>query len=811
MSRVYIDRDWKFSSEFQEAYIHQMMQDGMDVTIPHTVAETPFHYFDESTYQMISCYQRQMVIPAQWKGQTIFLVFEGVGHQADVYVNGEHVKHHCNGYTRFSIDISEVVRYGGENLVTVKVNSREDINQPPFGFVIDYMTYGGIYRDVYLEVKSPVYMWDVFYQPSLMTPPRTRGMKAVDIANYTVLGQLVTEMRLSETAQKLMKEHRLMIRQTLDDKQISKQPLENGGYSKTVAGDVYLWDIESPRLYHVVTELLVDGRVCDRHEADIGFREFSFKKEGFYLNGRRVKLRGLNRHQSYPYVGYAMPEQMQREDARICKKELGLNAVRTSHYPQSHYFLDECDRLGLLVFTEIPGWQHIGDQEWKDIAVENTREMVVEYRNHTSIMLWGVRINESGDDDDFYVRTNKVAHEMDTTRPTGGVRCNKKMSFLEDVYTYNDFSHNGPNAGCEPKKKVTPDVERPYFISEYNGHMYPTKSFDWEEHRMEQTLRHARVLDAVAGEAEIAGAFGWCMFDYNTHKDFGSGDRICYHGVMDMFRNPKMAAAIYAAQADEEPVLEITSSMDIGEHPASVRGETYIITNADSVRMYKNDALVKEYTPEMSSFSNLAHGPILIDDFVGEDMQLMEGFSNRQTRLIKTCLNTVSIHGYKATPKIFWAALQLMVFYRMNMKDATRLFQQYVGDWGGVSKVYRFEAIKDGKVVKTVVKNPMTTPHMEVKVSHTTLVEDQTYDVASIRMKACDEYGNVLPYFQEAIRVEASGMVGVIGPRTIPFRGGMAGLYVKTLGALGEGKIKLSAEGMEPVEISFSVEKKENS
>ena len=809
MSKIYIDRDWKFRPTFREEDITTVMRDGDVVTIPHTVAETPFHYFDESIYQMVACYQRTMVIPEPWKGQTIFLNFDAVGHEADVYVNGEHVKHHRCGYTAFSIDISEVVRYGGENLVTVKVNSREDINQPPFGYVIDYMTYGGIYRDVYLEVKSPVYMEDVFYKPSLMTPPRTRGLKKADFANYTVLGQLVTEMHLSDKAKELANNRRLMIRQSIDGKEISQQPLESNGYSKTVAGDVLLWDIQHPKLYEVVTELLVDGRVCDTHRASIGFREMAFKKEGFFLNGRRVRLRGLNRHQSYPYVGYAMPERMQREDARICKEELGLNAVRTSHYPQSHYFIDECDRLGLLVFTEMPGWQHIGNEEWKAVAVENTREMVLQYRNHASIMLWGVRINESPDDDDFYVRTNKMAHDLDPTRPTGGVRCNKKMSFLEDVYTYNDFSHNGPNAGCEPKKNVTPDMERAYFISEYNGHMYPTKSFDWEEHRLEHTLRHTRVLDAVAGQEEIAGAFGWCMFDYNTHKDFGSGDRICYHGVMDMFRNPKMAAAIYAAQSEEEPVLEVTSSMDIGEHPASIRGEAYIITNADSVRMYKNNHLVKEYVPSMSPFTHIAHGPILIDDFVGEDMQLNEGFSDRQTKLVKKVFNEISIRGYGAVKHVWWPALQCILFYRMNYDQAMQLYQKYVGDWGGTAKEYRFDAIKDGQVVKSITKAAMTKMHMEATTSHTTLVEDQTYDVAGVRLQACDEFGNVMPFFQEAVRIEASGMIGIIGPRVVPFRGGMCGIYVKSLGETGEGKLKLTVEGMEPIEIPFTVTKEE--
>ena len=138
-----------------------------------------------------------------------------------------------------------------------------------------------------------------------------------------------------------------------------------------------------------------------------------FRADGFYLNGKKTFLRGLNRHQSYPYIAYAAPESLQRQDARILKNELHCNAVRTSHYPQSQYFLDECDRLGLLVFTELPGWQHIGDGAWKDRACAMLREMLLQNRNHPSIILWGVRINESVDNDEFYTRTNQIAHALD--------------------------------------------------------------------------------------------------------------------------------------------------------------------------------------------------------------------------------------------------------------------------------------------------------------------------------------------------------------------------------------------------------------
>ena len=134
-----------------------------------------------------------------------------------------------------------------------------------------------------------------------------------------------------------------------------------------------------------------------------------------------------------------MPARAQRRDAEILKKELKCNIVRTSHYPQSPHFLDACDELGLLVLEEIPGWQHIGDRQWEDLSVDNVGRMVRRDWNHPSIILWGVRINESPDSHDFYLETNRVAHELDTTRQTGGVRFITDSEFLEDVFTQNDF------------------------------------------------------------------------------------------------------------------------------------------------------------------------------------------------------------------------------------------------------------------------------------------------------------------------------------------------------------------------------------
>ncbi len=805
-NRIYLMDGWSFAEEFAPEMVVQAMADELatKVRLPHTVKELPFNYCDENAYQLLSCYQRIIEPMTEWLGQKVLLTFEAVGHEATVYLNGEELAQHKNGYTAFSVDLTEHLLYGQENLLTVKVDSRESLNQPPFGFVIDYLTYGGIYRDVYLEIKNEVYLEDVFLQPSFSLDVNTTGMSPEQIAQLTTVGVLATDVTLSPAARTALSYGRLAVRQLLGSKVVYEVPRMNTHFSVMMDG-IHPWDIESPVLYRITTQLLLDGEVVDEHVASIGFRTARFKKKGFYLNGRRVLIRGLNRHQSYAYVGYAMPESMQRYDARILKEELGVNTVRTSHYPQSQYFLDECDKLGLLVVTEFPGWQHIGDEAWKDVAVDNVRQMVEQYRNHPSIILWGVRINESEDDHDFYLRTNELCHELDATRPTGGVRNFKKSELLEDVYTYNEFLHTGDNPGCDLVEKVTSDTSKPYLITEFMGHMYPSKAFDWEEHRMSHMLRHANVLNDVAAQANGSGCIGWCMFDYNTHKDFGSGDRICYHGVMDMFRNPKLAASLYAAQGAKEPVLAVSSSMDIGEHPGCNRGDTFIITNADAVRMYKNDVLLKEYTRRDTKHKNIPHGPILIDDYIGNAMEEAEGFGPVQIKLAKALLNSVANKGYKLGAKQLAIAAWLIAIYRMNFGDAMRLYNTYVGDWGGASKEYRFDALVNGEVVESITCAAVQSKALEVKASHTTLVEGITYDVAELRIKAVDQNGNQLYYLQEPIMVKLSGPIELIGPSAVSLRGGVCGVYIKTCGKAGSSKVSLTAHGIEKLEIKLEV------
>ena len=764
---------WQFAESWSEEFLSGAGE-AEDVRLPHTVRELPLHYAGPEDYEMLCGYRRVLHIPAEYEGKRLFLQFDGAAHIASVFVNGrETVTHRC-GYTAFRVEITGLVRYGADNLVAVRLDCTENPAIPPFGFVIDYLTYGGLYREVWLDVREQAYIEDIF-----VTTPAAGRVRAV----LTVSGgQQHVRLRV------------------LDGGVCLAECGGDGSEFDVSVPNTAQWSPEHPKLYTL--EAVLDNG--DTQRVSFGFRTAEFRVDGLYLNGERVFMRGLNRHQSYPYIGYAAPESLQREDARILKHELGCNAVRTSHYPQSRYFIDECDREGLLVFTELPGWQHIGGEDWKAQAVENVREMIMQYRNHPSIVLWGVRINESVDDDDLYRRTNALAHELDPSRATSGVRYLEKSSLLEDVYSYNDFSHCGDNAGVKPKRKVTPDMNRALIVSEHNGHMFPTKSFDPWEKRQAQALRHARVLNDAAADGEHAGCFGWCMFDYPTHKDFGSGDRVCYHGVMDAFRNPKTAAALYASQSGETPVLEVGSPMDIGDYAAGNTGRVYVFTNADEVALYKNDRYVTSFRP--SGWSGLTHGPILADDTIGCLLNTQEGFTGAKEKLLHNCLVSAGKHGLANMPlgdKL--KMLRCMAMYKLTFADGVKLYGKYVGNWGGEATRWRFDGIRDGRTVASCTRAPGKHLHIEARVSSTALTDRASYDMAAVRIRLLDEYGNTASYAQLPVELETGGVIGIAGPHTVTAEGGMCGTYVRSLGRAGSGTLTLRVQGLESVKIEFTV------
>ena len=326
---------WEFTEQWSEDFLH-FEGEAEPVRLPHTVRETSLHYSGPQDYEMVSGYRRRLPVDAAWTGKRLFLQFDGAAHIAEVFLNGEKLAEHRCGYTAFRVEITERVRFGEDNELAVRLDSTENRTVPPFGFVIDYLTYGGLYREVWLDVRSRDYIEDLY----VVTPSCDRLE-----AKLSLVGQ-AARTRLS----------------VLDGERVLASEIGSGAFTVRVPR-AESWSPEHPKLYTCRAELLDERQaVLDTVEQRIGFRTVEFRADGFYLNGKKSFLRGLNRHQCYPYIGYAAPAHLQREDARILKEELACNAVRTSHYPQSRHFIDACDELGLLVFTEIPGWQHVGDR-----------------------------------------------------------------------------------------------------------------------------------------------------------------------------------------------------------------------------------------------------------------------------------------------------------------------------------------------------------------------------------------------------------------------------------------------------------------
>ena len=774
--------EWEFSPEWSEDFAGGQTP-AEQVRLPHTVREVPLHSIDSNDYQMVCGYRKLLPWEEGFRGKRVFLQFDGAGHIATVYANGKELATHRCGYTAFRVELTQAIIPGEPTLVAVKLDTTENPEVPPFGFVIDYLTFGGLYREAWLDIREQSMIEDVY-----LTTPN------------------LTTLRLEITAQT---QEDCSFRVELEDAEGSRVAEKTAAASKEPIVLEYPqakpWNLASPYRYTCRVVLLDKaGQVLDVWQEKFGFRTAEFKVDGFYLNGEKTFLRGLNRHQSYPYIGYAAPERLQREDARILKEELGCTVVRTSHYPQSKYFIDECDRLGLLVFTEIPGWQHIGGESWKDQAVENTREMVLQYRNHPSVILWGVRINESQDNDGLYLRTNETARKLDPSRATTGVRCIVMSSLLEDVYGYNDFSHEGSNPGVRPKKKVTPDVNKPLLVTEHSGHIFPTKSFDTWEKRQEHALRHARVQNDAAADGEHVGCIGWCMFDYATHKDFGSGDRICYHGVLDSFRNPKLAAYTYASQQEERPVLEVGSAMDIGDYPGGILGDVYVFTNAEKVKLYKNGNFVTELPA--SQWKALPHGPRQVDDIVGDLLETQEHFPKEKAELLRKCLLAAGKRGIEGMGLADKLRLgRALSRYKMTMADGVALYGKYIGNWGGESTQWRFDAIRDGKVVATRTCSPSAKLHLEVTPSHTLLTEGDTYDMAAVRIRILDEFGTAAPYAQLPLEMKLEGPAQLVGPRIVTAEGGMCGTYLRTVGKTGTAVLTVSAPGLEPVKVEFTI------
>jgi beta-galactosidase len=724
-----INRNWRYRNRVPDGFERPEFDDsGFDtVVLPHTNQRLPWHGFDEKSYQFVSAYRRHFKLPAESRGKHVFVDFEGVMTASTVWINGQKLGEYKGGYTPFCFELTPHLDWSGENVLAVEVDSTERADIPPFGYEIDYLTFGGIYREVSLRIVPGTFIENIFAKPKdVLSENRSLAIDCFLQHLSPLREPLMLEAELREGSRVVATAKRQVPPANARAEPVAHTiRLEN-------LGGIMLWDLAHPALYSVQVRLLDGASVVDQDSRVVGFRQAQFTDHGFELNGKVVKLRGLDRHQTFPFVGQAMPARIQRRDADILRKNLKSNIVRTSHYPQSRHFLDRCDQIGLLVLEEIPGWQHIGDQAWKELAVDNVRRMIRRDWNHASIILWGVRINESQDDHDFYTKTNAVAHSLDPTRQTGGIRYFQKSEFLEDVFTMNDFGF-----------PLKPPNHPRYLNTEFVGHTYPTKTIDNVERVREHALRHARIHNQLASNPRYAGGIGWCAFDYNTHGNFGSGDRICYHGVTDIFREPKPAAGFYKSQCDaaEEVVLEPAFHWARGDESIGFT-KAVVSSNCDHLKFYVDDKLVVEADPDRNEFAHLPYPPFVVE--------LGKRFDK-------------------------WGDLRIEGYIRGQRVIA----KNYSGK--GVDS--KFSVLPDD----------------------TKLIADGA-DSTRVVLRVSDEFGAIRPFASDAIQLELEGPAEIIGDNPFALVGGTGAVWIRAKNEPGNVKLTATHPklGRQVIEIETS-------
>lgn len=525
-------------------------------------------------------YERRLFVPADWKGQRLYLRFEGANSIADLFVNGRHAGQHRGGYGAFVFEITDFVNYGKANTLRVSVNNAETLELMPL--VGDFNFYGGLYRDVHLVRTGPTCI-------SLLDHGSS-GIRLVQDSvskDYAAIRALVALSNGSDTATQA----EVLLRLLDGDREVAAQRLTlTLPPDSSVEGSLpvslrrpHLWDgRRDPFRYRAEVSLWRNGHEVDRVEQPLGLRYYHIDPErGFFLNGRHLPLRGVCRHQDRSEVGNALRREHHDEDAAIMA-EMGANAVRLAHYPQAEYFYDLMDRYGFIVWAEIPfvGPGGYSDEGFVNLPAfrQNGREQLVElirqHYNHPSIVVWGLfnELSMRGDDPVPYIKElNDLAHREDPTRLTvAASNTDGALNFVTDAMAWNRYDgwYGGTPAGLgqwlDHMHTTHPDLR--IAISEYGAgaslyHQQDTlvktvaTSF-WHPENW-QTHYHMANWHEISARPFVWGSFIWNLFDFGAaHRHEGDRVGINDKGLVSFDRRTrKDAFYFYKANWNKEVPL----------------------------------------------------------------------------------------------------------------------------------------------------------------------------------------------------------------------------------------------------------------
>ena len=592
-----------------------------DVQLPHTPVIEPLVVNDQ--WQGTCWYRKQFLLDRDLAGKNIFLKFDAAMNVADVWINGVHKVRHLGGYLPFMLDLTAEALPGDTNEVVVRLDNRDNpVTGPKPLEILDFNMYGGLYRDVHLIVKDEVHITDPILEQ------KTAGggifVRFPRVSDELATIEVQTHVRNSGTDGE-----DLVIRHELLDASGPVGGVTSGTYMLGAGEDSHvtlafevrnprLWSPRHPNLYALVTRVTAGGRTTDTDTTRIGIKRIGFSNNKLVLNGEQVFLRGVNRHQEYPYVGYALSNQAQYRDA-VKIKEAGFDYVRLSHYPHSPAFMDACDELGLLVIDAILGWQYYSDDRaFHEQVFSTCRDLVRRDRNHACVLAWEVSLNESWMPEPFIDSLTAIAHAE-----YPGDQCFTAgwQAYGYDIYLQarqHRLHHYDP-----------PD--KPYVVSEYGDWEYYAMNAGldqdaWSDLKQEERssrqllsggeerlLQQATNIQEAHNDNFNTPAFAdgyWVMFDYNR----GYADDLEASGIMSITRLPKFSYYFFRSQRDADdtshlyssgPMVFIASYWSEGSGP-SIR----VFSNCDSIALFLDNSLLAVQSPDTGRMcDNLAHPP----------------------------------------------------------------------------------------------------------------------------------------------------------------------------------------------------------
>ncbi|MCL2581572.1 MAG: hypothetical protein FWE35_03860, partial [Streptosporangiales bacterium] len=693
-----------------------------------TVTPLSWRNWNPETWQKKWRYRKRFPLPAQARGMRVFLDLEGAMTSVTPALNGYEFGRHAGGYLPARWELTDRLA-AGENTLDLTLDSAFTINVPPNRPApqnprsIDFWQPGGVYRDARLRVVPQVFVDDVFARPENVLDDSARRLRV----EYTLDAAVVPAGQVSVTVGLL--DGSRTVASASAPVTLRRAGRATGAVTLSRLEGVTLWDTGNPKLYTTVVTLKVNGAPLHDYRVRTGFREARFTSRGFYLNGNRLKLIGLNRHQFYPFAGAALPARVQRRDAQILRDDLACNAVRCSHYPQSEDFLDACDELGLLVWDEIPGWGYLGDSAWREAAYADLRAMITRDRNHPSVVIWGAMPNEAGRHDTAYRRYNHLAHSLDPSRPTGGDATDRGPGFPFDVFARHDYtSRTGPDGLRQAALKHPGDsAGKPYLVTEAvgsrSGPALAYRRTDPQQLQQGLASAHAAVLNDAWSDPRYCGVISWSGFDYPSDAVSASVQGVKCTGVADLFRVPKPGAAIYRAQADpaRRPVIEPAFYWHFGDsYPVTILSAAMVCSNLDRLEAYVGGKHFATLTPDTAAYPHLPHAPSFAD------FTAVDGAVRPDLR----------IDGYLG-----------------GRLAATRRFSS--------------DTSRD---------------RLAVDPDDTALVADGT-DATRVEIRTADAYGNTRPYVPGDVTVTVTGPGILLGdsPLALADAGGAAAVWIRTL------------------------------